>query len=386
MDLDSFYVSVECLQNPGFLGKPLLIGGTSDRGVVASCSYEARKFGVHSAMPMKLAKRLCPDAIIIRGDYERYTYFSEMVTDIIREDTPVYEKSSIDEFYIDLTGMERFFGTYKWASELRQKITRETGLPISFGLSANKTVSKIATGEAKPNGQRKIDNGEEKSFLSPLSIRKIPMVGEQTYRLLRSMGVEYVKTVQEMPVELMQNVLGDNGIMIWRKANGIDETPVEPYSERKSLSSEETFDKDTIDVVKLKALLVGMTERLAFQLRDEKKLTSCITVKLRYSNFDTVTKQIRIPYSACDHQLIPVVKELFDKLFDRRLLVRLIGVRFSHLVNGTYQIDMFDDTQEMVNLYQAIDRMRRRFGEGIVGRAIATDLTKEKDVHLFKRE
>ena len=261
MDLDSFFVSVSCLEHPKLKGKPVLIGGTSDRGVVASCSYEARAFGVHSAMPMKLARRLCPDAIIVRGDYERYSYFSEMVTDIIRENVPVYEKSSIDEFYIDLSGMDRYFGCYKWATELRQKITKETGLPISFGMSQNKTVSKIATGEAKPNGQQQIDYGNEKTFLAPLPVRKIPMVGEKTSEILRTMGVEKIETVQKMPVELMERVLGDNGIMIWKKANGIDNTPVEPYNERKSLSTEETFDQDTIDVNYLKSLIVAMTEK-----------------------------------------------------------------------------------------------------------------------------
>ena len=373
MDLDSFFVSVSCLEHPKLKGKPVLIGGTSDRGVVASCSYEARAFGVHSAMPMKLARRLCPDAIIVRGDYERYSYFSDMVTDIIRENVPVYEKSSIDEFYIDLSGMDRYFGCYKWATELRQKITKETGLPISFGMSQNKTVSKIATGEAKPNGQQQIDYGNEKTFLAPLPVRKIPMVGEKTSEILRTMGVEKIETVQKMPVELMERVLGDNGIMIWKKANGIDNTPVEPYNERKSLSTEETFDQDTIDVNYLKSLIVAMTEKLAFQLRTEDKLTACVTIKIRYSNFDTHTMQSRIAYTSNDHTLIARAKELFDKLFDRRMLIRLIGVRFSHLVGGGYQINLFEDSEEMIRLYQAMDKLRQRFGDTSIRRAVGTE-------------
>ncbi|MFN6091166.1 MAG: DNA polymerase IV, partial [Bacteroidota bacterium] len=276
MDLDSFFVSVSRLENSALHNKPVIVGGTSDRGVVAACSYEARAFGVHSAMPIKLARRLCPDAIIIRGDYDRYSYYSEVVTDIIKEDVPVYEKSSIDEFYIDMTGMDRFFGCYNYTSELRQRIMKETGLPISFGLSENKTVSKVATGEAKPNGQKKIEFGDEKVFLGPLSIKKIPMVGDKTYTLLRSMGVERVYTLQEMPPDLLTKVLGENGFVLWKKANGIDNTPVEPYSERKSISTEETFEQDTADVVFLKSLLVKMTEKLAFQLRSENKLTACI--------------------------------------------------------------------------------------------------------------
>ena len=370
MDLDSFFVSVSRLENSALHNKPVIVGGTSDRGVVAACSYEARAFGVHSAMPIKLARRLCPDAIIIRGDYDRYSYYSEVVTDIIKEDVPVYEKSSIDEFYIDMTGMDRFFGCYNYTSELRQRIMKETGLPISFGLSENKTVSKVATGEAKPNGQKKIDFGDEKVFLGPLSIKKIPMVGDKTYTLLRSMGVERVYTLQEMPPDLLTKVLGENGFVLWKKANGIDNTPVEPYSERKSISTEETFEQDTADVVFLKSLLVKMTEKLAFQLRSENKLTACITVKIRYSNFDTHTTQSRISYTSSDHTLIAKAKELFDKLYERRMLIRLIGIRFSHLVGGGNQINLFEDSEEIINLYQAMDHLRKKFGNTAVLRAV----------------
>jgi DNA polymerase-4 len=372
MDLDSFFVSVSRLQNSALIGKPVLVGGSSDRGVVASCSYEARQFGIHSAMPMKLARRLCPEALIIRGDYESYSNYSSIITEMISEQVPVYEKSSIDEFYLDLSGMDKFFGCYKWATELRQKIQKETGLPISFGLSVNKTVSKVATGEAKPNGQMQINFGNEKQFLSPLSVSKIPMVGEKTAHLLRSMGVEKIKTLQEMPVELMENVLGVNGISIWKKANGIDNNPVEPYSERKSISTEETYDADTTDLHKLTSTLIAMTEKLAFQMRNEGKLTSCIAVNIRYSNFDTHTKESRIAYTSCDHTLISKVKELFEKVYERRMLIRLVGVRFSHLVGGAYQINMFDDSEQMIKLYQAMDRMRKKHGDDKIQRAISS--------------
>lgn len=378
MDLDSFFVSVSRLEHPGLMGKPVIVGGSSDRGVVAACSYEARAYGVHSAMPIRMAKRLCPDALIVRGDYERYSYYSGMVTDIIHEKVPLYEKSSIDEFYIDLSGMDRFYGCYGFATELRQKIMKETALPISFGLSQNKTVSKVATGEAKPNGQMKIDHGTEKPFLAPLSVSKIPGAGEKTTAMLRSMGVEKIHTLQEMPVKLMERVMGENGIVLWKKANGIDNSPVEPYNERKSISTEETFDTDTIDVTFLKALLVKMVEKLAFQLRTENKLTACVTVKLRYSNFDTHTTQCRIPYTSNDHTLIARAKELFDKLYERRMLVRLLGVRFSHLVGGGHQINLFEDSEEIINLYQAMDKMRQKFGDGAVQRAIGTGLNLRK--------
>ena len=373
MDLDSFFVSVSVLQRPTLRGKPVLVGGTSDRGVVAACSYEARQFGIHSAMPMKIAKRLCPEAIIIRGDYEEYSKFSDVITEIIKENVPLCEKASIDEFYIDLTGMDRFFGCYKFASELRQKIIRETHLPISLGFSGNKTVSKVATGEAKPNGQIKIDFGHEKIFLAPLSVKKIPMVGDKTYHLLRSMGVEKVHTLQKMPIEMLEMVLGENGNMIWKKANGIDNSPVVPYQERKSMSTEETFDTDTIDLNKLNSVFITMTEKLAYQLRSENKLTACITLKIRYTDFNTHTMQARIPYTSCDHTLIAKAKELFEKLFNKRLLIRLIGVRFSHLVGGGHQINLFEDSQEIIQLYQAMDRIRKRFGENKIHRAVAGD-------------
>jgi DNA polymerase-4 len=361
---------VSRLLNPKLIGKPVIVGG-GDRGVVAACSYETRTFGVHSAMPMKQALRLCPDAIVIRGDYDEYSKRSDEVIQVVADAVPVYERSSIDEFYIDLTGMDKYFGSYKYVTELRQRIIRETGLPISLGMSANKTVSKVATDEAKPNNQMKIDFGEEKNFLAPLSIRKIPMVGEKTYLLLRSMGIELVKTMQEMPMELMQNVLGENGITIWKKANGIDNTPVEPYSEQKSMSTEETFEQDTIDIEKLRHILIAMTEKLCFRLRSENKLTACVTVKIRYSNFDTHTVQCRIPYTSHDHIIMTRVKELFEKLYNRRLLIRLVGVKFSHLVGGGQQIHLFDDREEIIKLYQAMDKMRMRFGEDKIHRAAA---------------
>ncbi len=382
IDLDSFFVSVERLNNAALYGKPVLVGGASDRGVVAACSYEARAFGIHSAMPMKMARQLCPDAILVRGDSSQYSYYSNMVTEIIAGDVPLYEKSSIDEFYIDLTGMDRFFGTYKLATELRQKITRETNLPISFALSGNKTVSKVGTGEAKPNGQKEIPLGTEKAFLAPLSIKKIPMVGDKTYQVLRDMGIMYINTLQQMPMVLLQQVLGETGGVIWKKANGIDNSLVVPYTERKSISTEQTFDKDTIDVKALKGLLIGMTEKLAYQLRSEQKLTACVTVKIRYSDFNTYTMQARIPYTSLDHILIEKVNDLFEKLYQKRMLIRLIGVRFSHLVQGGHQFNLFEQTLQQIQLYQAMDKIRKRYGKDAVNRAGGMDF-KSHDFNSF---
>ncbi|MDX5320200.1 MAG: DNA polymerase IV [Bacteroidota bacterium] len=373
MDLDTFFVSVERLLDSRLEGKPILLGGVSDRGVVASCSYEARAFGVHSGMSMKMARQLCPEGIVIRGNSGNYMKYSNLVTDIIKETFPLYEKSSVDEFYIDMTGMDRFFGCLKMASETRKRIIRETGLPISFGLSENKTVSKVATGEAKPNNQIKVDMGMEKAFLAPLSIKKIPMVGDKTYQLLRNLGVKRIRTLQQMPPDMLEKVLGKNGLAIWKKANGIDHTPVIPFHERKSISTERTFDRDTIDVDKLKGILTAMAENLAFQLRRGNKVCACVTVKLRYSDFNTYTLQAQLPYTSADHILIPKVMELFERLYNRRLLVRLIGVRYSHLVSGSYQMNLFEDSEEQIKLYQAMDKIRLRFGDRSVMRASGID-------------
>lgn len=370
LDLDTFFVSVERLQNSSLIGKPVLIGGTSDRGVVASCSYEARQFGVHSAMPMRMARQLCPDAMIVKGDHDLYSKYSNIVTDIMLEKAPLVEKASIDEHYLDLSGMDKYFGCYKWATELRQRIIKETGLPISFGLSSNKTVSKVATGQAKPNGKLQVLGGTEKPFLAPLSIKKIPGIGDKTFQLLIRMGLDKIRVIQEMPVEAMQQVLGVNGQTIWRKANGIDDSLVVPYRERKSMSTETTFDKDTIDMELLKKTLVKMVDDLSFDLRKENRQTSSVTVKIRYSDFNTYTKDAAISYTNSDRVLVPKVLELFHKLYDKRQLIRLIGVKFSKLIFGGTQINLFTDTLEDVNLSRALDSIKNRFGSNAVMKAV----------------
>ena len=371
LDLDTFFVSCERLIDSRLQKKPLLVGGTGDRGVVAACSYETRRFGVYSGMSMKIAKRLCPEAITIRGNSVTYSKYSNIVTEIIKEKVPVFEKASIDEFYADLSGMDAFFGSYKYASELRQRIIKESGLPISFGLSQNKIVSKVATGEAKPNNQLLINKGFEKEFLAPLSIKKIPSVGNKTYQTLRNLGVDKIKVIQEMPLEMMISVLGVNGRTIWKRANGIDNPPIVAFHERKSISTERTFNKDTIDMVKLKNTIFAMAENLAYQLRRGNKLAGIISVKIRYSDFNTCSKQIKIPYTSADHKIIPVVLDLFYKLYKRRILIRLVGVKLSDIVSGNYQINLFDDSCQMLNLYNAMDAIRDKYGELSVMRASA---------------
>jgi len=363
MDLDTFFVSVEYLRNAKLKGKPILVGGMSDRGVVASCSYEARKFGIHSGMPMRVALRLCSHAIVIKSDFESYSKYSKLVTEIIKDKVPLFEKASIDEFYIDLTGMDKFFGCRKFSDELKKNVLKESGLCISYGLASNKLISKVATNEVKPDGQLEIPFGKEKLFLAPLSVMKIPGIGKETGFKLIKMGVETVKTLSDIPVKLMHNLLGKNGIELHKRANGIDETPVIPFREQQSISTEHTFDADTIDMSFLQKELVRMTEKIAFELRSKNKLTGCISVKIRYTDFQTEQKQSSLPYTASDQVLIKKVKELFAKLYTRRQLIRLIGVRFTDLIAGTYQVNLFDDTEEIIKLYQAIDSVKKKYGE-----------------------
>lgn len=375
LDLDTFFVSVERLLNSKLNNKPVLVGGVSDRGVVASCSYEARSFGIYSGMSMKIARRLCPEAFVVKGDSGKYSHYSHIITEIIKEKMPVVEKASVDEFYLDMSGMDQLFGIVKYSNELRDRIIKETGLPISMGISQNKTVSKVATGESKPNGRMKVDWGREKGFLAPLSVKKIPSVGNETYQVLSELGIKTIHTLQQMPEQAMEKVLGKNGQTIWLRAQGIDNTPVKQYYEQESLSSERTFDKDTIDVAKLRTILTAMAEGLAYQLRLGNKLTACITVKLRYSDMQTYSKQARIPYSSCDHTIITKALEIFEALFSRRQLVRLIGMKCSHLVSGGHQINLLEDSIELIHLYQQMDYLRKKYKDSrVVTRAQIMDV------------
>ena len=378
MDLDTFFVSCERLINSELNGLPLIIGGASDRGVVASCSYEARVFGVRSAMPMKYALRLCPQAKVVKGDMDLYTKQSKLVTEVIEEQAPIMEKASVDEFYLDISGMDKFFGSSKWTNELIERVKKETGLPMSFGLSVNKTVSKMATTEGKPLGKIEVNKNFVRPFLNPLSIKKIPMLGTTTFQLLSRIGIRKIETLSEMPVEMLLKLLGKNVKELWKKANGIEETPVEPYTERKSISTERTFEQDSIDIIRMKGILVGMVEKLAFQLRNEQWLTSVVSVKIRYANFDTESKQSKISFTSCDHILIEKINSLFDILYHRRMRLRLIGVRFSGLVHGSYQINLFEDTTEQIQLYEAIDKIKKRFGENAIKRSVGLEYNRGK--------
>lgn len=369
MDQDAFFVSVEVRKDPTLAGKAVIIGGTSERGVVTSCSYEARKYGVHAAMPSKLAKQLCPHAIFIKGSMDAYSKASLEITEIIREKVPLFEKASIDEHYIDMTGMDRFYGCMQYAQEIRDKIIRELHLPISFGLSVNKTVAKMATNYCKPAGEKNVKIDEVQPFLNPLSIRKIPGLGEKTFVKLSDMGIKKIYTLAQIHPSQMQNLLGKNGLSLLNKAKGIDHSPVIPFSEQKSIGTQCTFKADTIDVNMINNLLTSMVIDIAYELRQKKKLTACVTVTIRYSNFEDVTKQIAIPYTSLDSVLIDRAKELFRQVYQKRMLLRLVGVRFSNLVSGFEQIDLYSESTEQYNLVQALDKIRLRFGQNAVTRA-----------------
>ena len=375
LDMDAFFCSVEVRKNSALQGRPLIIGGHPDRsqsgrGVVASCSYEARRYGVHSAMPMRTALQRCPEATVISGDTEAYAYYSQMVTDIIAEAAPCFEKASIDEFYCDLTGMDRYIGCVKWSGELGKRIVRETGLSLSYAVSLNKLIAKMGTSSVKPHGRLHVPARSAPDYIAPLSVRKIPSLGQRTYERLTTMGVRTIRVLRQIPLRHLEKEFGQPGRSLHQKARGIDLSPVVPYRERKSISTEKTLSVDTTDLPELHARLVRMTERLSFQLRQQGKVTSCVSVRLRYADFNTVSRQRRIFYSAHDATLLAVVRELFDQLYDRRLLVRMIGVRFSGLVAGHHQINLFEDTAKVVSLYSAMDAIRARYGVDAVRRAV----------------
>jgi DNA polymerase-4 len=367
-DLDSFFVSVEILRDPSLRGKPVLVGGR-ERGVVAACSYEARKFGIHSAMPMKTAMRLCPQAIVVGGSRGEYSRYSRWVTDIIAAEAPLFEKASIDEFYLDLTGMNRYFNAFEWTQQLRQKIMTATGLPISFGLAANKMMAKMATNEAKPNGFLYIEPGQETAFLDPLPVNRVPGVGDHTFRSLLQLGIETMKELREAKPAMLEHFLGKYGLDLWHKAHGRHDGEVSPYHEAKSVSTESTFNENTTDMVFLMAELVRMTEKIAFELRQDNKMAGCMAVKIRYPDFETTSRQTTIPYTFYDDELIPVAKDLFHKLYRKGHPIRLMGVRLSELTGEAVQTNLFADLGKKAELYKAIDDVKNRFGKSSLTKA-----------------
>jgi DNA polymerase-4 len=364
-DLDAFFVSVERLNDPSLAGKPLIVGGR-ERGVVAACSYEARKYGIHSAMPMKTAMRLCPHATVVGGSRGEYSKFSRWVTDIIAAKAPLFEKASVDEFYLDLTGMQKYFQPYQWVIDLRSEIIDKTKLPISFGLASNKMVAKIATDEAKPNGYLHVPFGREKEFLSPLKISKIPGVGTHTCSSLMEIGIETIKDLSEYPVALLEKRFGKYGIDLHNKSNGVHYGEVIPYHESKSISTENTFEENKKDVYFLLKELVRMVEKIAHELRRQNKTAGCIAVKIRYPDFETTSRQTSIPFTFYDDELILKAKELFHKLYRKGEPVRLLGARLSELADEAIQTNLFENVEKKTGIYKAIDDVKDRFGKTII--------------------
>ncbi len=367
-DLDSFFVSVEILNDPSLKGKPVIVGG-KERGVVAACSYEARKFGIHSGMPSKKAFQLCPHLIVANGSRGQYSKYSRWVTEIIASKAPLFEKASVDEFYIELTGMEKFFKPLQWTIDLRKQIMDDTGLPISFGLASNKMMAKMATNAAKPNGYLQIPFGKEKEFLAPLPVNKIPGVGDHTHEVLKAMGIVSIKDISEKTPEELEERLGKWGIDLWHKSQGIHHGEVSSYHEAKSISSEHTFEENKLDTGFLKSELVRLTEKIAYELRQDGKVAGCVAVKVRYHDFETTSRQTTVPYTCADDEIIPIVKELFDKLYRKGEPVRLLGVRLSELTNDAIQTNLFDDVERKTDLYKAIDNVKDRFGKDLLKRA-----------------
>jgi DNA polymerase IV len=378
-DLDSFFVSVEMLHDPSLKGKAVIVGGSRDRGVVTTCSYEARKFGVHSAMPMKTAMKLCPHAILVRGTRSEYSRYSRWVTEIIAAKAPLFEKASIDEFYIDLTGMDKFFDPYQWTIDLRNEIMTQTGLPISFGLATNKMVAKIATDEAKPNGYLFVQPGMEKQFLAPLSVSKFSGVGEHTFQRLKEMGIHTIQQLSETPVAFLEKKIGKYGADLWQKSQGLHFAEVHPYHEAKSISSENTFEENSLDLDFLLSELVRLTEKVAFELRQDGKLTGCVAVKIRYPDFETTSRQTTIDYTLRDDELIPVAIDLFHKLYRKGNPVRLLGVRLSELTQHPVQASLFEDAEKKNKLYQAIDEVKIKFGRTSLQKARTVQLPESRD-------
>ena len=368
-DLDSFFVSVECLNDPSLKGKPVIVGGHNERGVVAACSYEARKFGIHSAMPMKIAMRLCPCAIVVSGTRGEYSRYSRWVTDIIASKAPLFEKASVDEFYLDLTGMDKFFDPLQWTIDLRGQIISETALPISFGLANNKMVAKMATNEAKPNGYLQVEFGKEKEFLARLTVDKIPGVGEQTRQVLNQMGIKLIKDIYNYSPEQLEKEIGKWGIDLWNKAQGNHHSKVSSFHEAKSISTENTFEDNVSDMKFLMSEIVRMIEKISFELRQDSKVAGCVAVKIRYPDFETTSRQTTIPYTCADDELIPVVKDLFHKLYKKGTPIRLLGVRLSELTNEAIQTNIFSNVEKKIDLYKAIDSVKNRFGKLSLHRA-----------------
>lgn len=364
IDLDTFFVSVERLINPALVGKPVICGRPGERSVVSTASYEARQFGVHSGMPMLTAMRLCPQAIVACSGHQIYSEYSRKVQQIVHDSAPLYQQMSCDEYFIDLSGMDKYFDVQKWSHQLRMKIISGTSLPISSGLSTNRTVAKIASGQAKPMGELYIPQDAVQQFLDPLPVNKIPGVGGAILPRLQRLGIHKIEDLRKYPRALFLREFGNGALHLWQKANGIDNTPVVPNADPKSLSTETTFDTDVTISQRLMDTILIMTDTLAYRLRAQKKKCTTVAVKIKYPDFKTQERQKTISPTDYTDTIAGTAQMLFATLYKGQP-VRLIGVRLSISAQNT-QNDLFSYNPKRDTLNHAIDAIKDRFGASII--------------------
>ena len=366
IDLDAFFVTVEQVLNPALSGKPVIVGGRPEgRGVVASASYEARKCGVHAAMPLARAKRLCPQAIFLTGNYHRYVDFSHKFMDILADYSPSFQPGGLDEAYLDVTGCQNFGSWHNLAIKIKERIKRETGLVASIGIAPSKVVAKIASDLSKPDGLIEVASGEEKAFLSPLPVQKMPGVGEKTNQVMKSMNILTIGQLARMPEPLFKNRFGEGMLWLREHANGIDNSAVEAYGEAKSSSRETTFEKDTSDTGLLKSTLRYFSEKLGADLRDSDKKARTVTLKLRYADFETInrSKTSREATNLDDKIFQSAVRLLESALAKKYRAVRLIGLEVSNFINSETQLGLFDaESKKLEQIDRAVDSIRDKYG------------------------
>ena len=367
IDLDAFFVSVEQVLNPTLKDKAVVVGGKPDRrGVVASASYEARAFGLHAGMPLITASRLCPQAIFIEGSFSKYRDASQRFMAILADFSPFLEPIGIDEAYMDVTGFESIYGSvHQMATAIKQRIKDELGFCASVGIASGKVVAKVASDLSKPDGLLVVEAGEERSFLAPLPIAKLPGIGKKTERILKSLGINTIGELSNMPLNALKGHFGVYGELLCRHANGIDDREVAPPTETKSISRETTFGKDTRDSSLLKATLRYLSERVGADLRKRSKQANCVTLKLRYADFTTITRRHTLKQSTDSDQTIfdTGLQLLKMTLMAEKQPVRLIGIGVSNLVESGRQLDMLDaSSRRQEQLDKAIDRIRWKYG------------------------
>lgn len=368
--MDAFFVSVERKLDPSLEGKPVIVGGNphSGRGVVAACSYEARKYGLHSAMPIKTAYRLCPQGLYIRGHSKEYSRYSNAVKSILEKYFPVIEQTSIDEFYLDFSGCEKIYGhPEKFAEKIQKEIWDELHLPCSIGISSNKTISKIASDFNKPKGITFVPHGKEKEFLAPLPIEKIPGIGKATFALLRSRGFKTTGDIANSSKDRLKSLMGKHGIDLWKKANGFGSTHLTPEHERKSISKETTFGNDIADKTEIESVIFKLVEQICQLLRKENMRASTVSIKLRYSDFTTLTRSKTINPTDDDQIVYDTAVGLFRKAYTRDAGIRLIGVGLSKLDNFVEQGSLFDDEETpRKRMLGAVTKLRDKFGFDVI--------------------